>query len=212
MICNLWYNMDRQLKIRMNGVIFMTDAGLKNLLGFLLRNKETLAALMDNFRPEDIERGILAVPENLINRDIKMLIMDQAGEYLNDYELLFHQGAIFLDLDLSIKQLGRIKAKYMLDITRLDFHDRIHQIGFSYREDIKSEGNFMQNMALKAAGLKGSYLQTAAEMLRLSWLQVEKDLISIDLDALEFAQKIPPALNIGYISSEDGILKLKYNI
>lgn len=190
----------------------MTDAGLKNLLGFLLRNKEMAVSLLDNFKPEDIERGILAVPEKLINRDIKMLIMDQAGDYLNDYELLFLQDAMFLDLDLNVKQLGRIKAKYMLNVTRLDFHDKIHQIGFSYREDIKSEGNFMQNMALKAAGLKGSYLQTAAEMLKLSWLQVGKDSISIDLDALEFAKKIPPALNVGYISSEDGILKLRFNI
>lgn len=190
----------------------MTDAGLKNLLGFLLRNKDTAAALLDNFKPEDIERGILAIPENLINRDIKMLIMDQAGEYLNDYELLFLQDAIFLDLDLSVKQLGRIKAKYMLSVNRLDFHDNTHQIVFSYREDIKSEGNFMQNMALKAAGLKGSYLQTAAEMLKLIWLEVGKDSISMNIDALEFAKKIPPALNIGYISSEDGILKLKFHL
>lgn len=190
----------------------MTDAGLKNLLGFLLRNKDTAAALLDNFKPEDIERGILAVPENLINRDIKMLIMDQAGEYLNDYELLFLQDAIFLDLDLTIKQLGRIKAKYMLSVNRLDFHDDIHQIGLSYREDIKSEGNFMQNMALKAAGLKGSYLQTAAEMMKLTWLEVGKDSIFINLDELEFAKKIPPMLKIGYVSSEDGILKLKFNI
>lgn len=190
----------------------MTDAGLKNLLGLLLRNKDTVVSLLDNFKPEDIERGILAVPENLINRDIKMLVMDQVGEYVNDYELLFLQGAVFLDLDLNVKQLGRIKAKYMLNVTRLDFHDKVRQIGFSYREDIKSEGNFMQNMALKAAGLKGSYLQTAAEMLKQDWLQVEKDSIAIDLDALEFAKKIPPALNVDYVSSEDGILKLKFNI
>lgn len=190
----------------------MTDAGLKKLLGFLLRNKDTAAVLLNHFKPEDIERGILAVPDKLINRDIKMLIMDQAGEYLNDYEFLFLQDAVFLDLDLSVKQLGRIKAKYMLSIVRFDFHDKLHQIGFSYREDIKSEGNFMQNMALKAVGLKGSCLQTAAEMLKQDWLKVDKDSIAIDLDALEFAKKIPPELSISYISSEDGILKLKFHI
>jgi hypothetical protein len=48
-------------------------------------------------------------------------------------------------------------------------------------------------------------------MMKLNWLQVEKDSISIDLEALEFAQKIPPTLNIGYISSEDGVLKLKFH-
>ena len=70
----------------------------------------------------------------------------------------------------------------------------------------------MQNMAIKAAGLKGSYLQTAAEMMKLDFLVVERDSISINLDALEFMKKIPPALSISYVSSEDGILKLKFHI
>lgn len=189
----------------------MTDAGLKKLLGFVLKNKDTTAVLLDNFRPEDVERGILAIPEKLINRDIKMLIMDLAGEYLNDYELLFQQDAIFINLDVNVKQLGRLKAKFMLSVTRFDFHNNIHQIAFSFREDVKSEGNFMQNMALKAAGLKGSYLQTAAEMMKLDFIQIEKDSIAVDLDAMEFAKKIPSALDIGYINSEDGFLKLKFS-
>jgi len=190
----------------------MTDAGLKNLLGFLLRNKETAVSLLENFKAEDVERGILAIPETIINRDIKMLIMDQAGSYLNDYELLFLQDAIFVDLDVNGKQLGRLKAKYMLSVTDFDFHGNTHRIGFSFQEDVRSEGNFVQNMAVKAAGLKGSYLQTAAEMLKLSFIRVDKDSITIDLDKLEFMKKIPPELNVTYVSSEDGILKLRFNI
>jgi hypothetical protein len=191
----------------------MTDAGLKKLIGFLLRNKDTAISLLDNFRPEDVEKGLLAIPENLINRDIKMLIMDQAGEYLNDYELRFSQNAIFADLDVNGKQLGRLKAKFMLTIAQLDFHDQIHKILLFYREDVKSEGNFMQAMAVKAAaGLKGGYLQTAAEMVKQNFLSVDKESITVDLDALEFTKKIPPALNVGYVSSEDGILKLKFHI
>ncbi len=191
----------------------MTDAGLKSLLGFLLRNKDTAISLLDNFKPEDVEKGLLAIPENLINRDIKMLIMDQAGEYLNDYTLRFSQNAIFADLDVNGKQLGRLKAKFMLTVEQFDFHDQVHKIRFSYREDVKSEGNFMQAMAVKAAaGLKGGYLQTAAEMMKLNFLAVDKESITVDLDALKFAKKIPPALNVGYVSSEDGILKLKFHI
>jgi len=190
----------------------MTDEGMKKLLGYLLRNKDTVFSLLDHFKPEDIERGILAVPEKLINRDIKMIIMDKAGPYLNDYELLFLQNAIFAELDINAKQLGRLKAKYMLTITKLDFYENNHILHFSYQEDVKSDGNFMQNMAIKAAGLKGSYLQTAAEMMKLDFLVVERDSISINLDALEFMKKIPPALSISYVSSEDGILKLKFHI
>lgn len=190
----------------------MTDAGLKNLLGILLRNKDMAVSLLDNFKPEDIERGILAIPEKIVNRDIKMLIMDKAGDYLNDYEILFLQNSIFVELDGNAKQLGRLKAKYMLTITQFDFHDHTHTVQFSYQEDVKSEGNFVQNMAVKAAGLKGSYLQTAAEMTKLNFIEVGKDSITIDLDALEFAKKIPASLNISYVSSEDGILKLRFNI
>jgi len=190
----------------------MTDAGLKNLLGFLLRNRETAVSLLENFRPEDVEKGILAIPEDMINRDIKMLIMDKAGPYLNDYALYFLQDAIIVDLDGNAKQLGRLKAKYMLTITQFDFHDSTHQVRLSYQEDVKSEGNFVQSMALKAAGLKGSYLQTAAEMMKLDFIEVEKDSIVISLDGLEIAKKIPSELNISYVSSEDGILKLKFHI
>ncbi|MDD3168913.1 MAG: hypothetical protein PHC91_05545 [Eubacteriales bacterium] len=190
----------------------MTDAGLKSLLALLLRNKDVVVSLLDNFKPDDIERGILAIPEDMISRDIKMLIMDKAGDYLNDYALHFLQDAIFVDLDVQAKQLGRLKAKYMLNITRLDFSGNTHKIKLSYREDVKSAGNFMQNMAVKAAGLKGSYLQTATEIMRLDFIRVEQDTITIDLDMPEFAKKIPPTLNISYVSSEDGILKLKFHV
>lgn len=193
-------------------VNFMTDTGLKKLLGFLLRNLGTAVSLLENFKPEDIEKGILAIPEKMVNRDIKMMIMDKAGPYLNDYELLFLQNAIFVDLDINAKQLGRLKAKYMLTVTDFNFQGDTHRISFTYREDIKSEGNFMQSMAIKAAGLKGSYLETASAMIKLDFIQVEKDSITVNLDALELAEKIPPELSIGYVSSEDGILKFRFHI
>lgn len=190
----------------------MTDAGLKNILSFLLRNKDTAVSLLENFKPEDIENGILAIPENIINRDLKMLVMDKAEPYLNDYKLLFHQGSIFLDLNVNGKQLGRMKAKYMLTVSQFDFYENVRQIRFSYREDVQSAGNFIQTMAVKAAGLKGSYLQTVAEMAKLDFIEVEKNHVTIHLDQIELIKKIPPSLSINYLSSEDGILKFKFHI
>lgn len=190
----------------------MTDAGLKKILGFLLRNKDMVSSLLGNFKPEEVERGILAVPENLINRDFKMMIMDQAGPYLNDYALSFNQGSVFLDIDADAKQLGRIKAKYMLTVSQFDFQEGTRKLSFTYREDVKSEGNFVQNMALKAAGLKGSILQTATDFAKLDFLEVTKEDLTIDLDKLEAAKKIPSALKLEYLSSEDGIFKLKFHI
>lgn len=190
----------------------MTDAGLKKLLGFLLRNKNMAISLLDHFKPEDIERGILAIPEDIVNRDMKMLIMEKAAPYLNDYRLMFHQDSVFLDLDLNGKQLGRLKAKYMLTITQCNFNEDLHQIRFTYREDVKSDGNFMQNMAIKAAGLKGSYLQLAVEMAKLDFIEAGKESFTINIDKLDIAKKIPSSLNISYLSSEDRILKIKFHI
>ena len=188
----------------------MTDAGLKKLLGFLLRNKNTFSSLLDNFRPEDVERGIIAVPENLINRDFKMMIMEKTDPYLNDYTISFNQGSIFIDIDADAKQLGRIKAKLMMTITQFDFQEGIHKIEFRYWEDVKSEGNFVQSMALKAAGLKGSFLQTAAEFAKLDFVEATKDSLILDLDRLEAAKKIPPTLKLEFLSSEDEVFKFKF--
>lgn len=190
----------------------MTDSGLKNLLGLLLRNKKTLVSLLDYFKPEDIEHGIIAIPENMINRDLKMLIMENAAPYLNDYQFLFNQDSIFVDFDVNAKQLGRLKAKYMLTITQFEFNENTRQIQFSYREDVKSEGNFMQNMAIKAAGLKGTYLQTGVEMAKLSFLTAGKDTVSINLDALDAVKKVPESLTLNYLSSQDGCIKFKFHI
>lgn len=190
----------------------MTDKELKNLLGFLLRNKDTAFSLLDNFKPEDIEKGLLAIPENAVNRDIRMLVLDKAAPYLNDYNLLFHQGAILADLDLNVKPLGRLKAKYMLTVTRFEFHDNTHQIQLSYKEDVKA-GNIIQSMALKAVGgLKDSYLQSAAGMMNLDFVKIGKDHITIDLDALKFTGKIPPELSINFAGCENGTLKFKFHI
>lgn len=188
----------------------MTDAGIKKLLGILLRNREIAYSLLNSIKAEDVERGILALPDSIVNRDFKMLIMDKTSPYLNDYLLSFQQGSIYLELDGNAKQLGRIKAMLMLTFDSFEFHDGRHRISFTYKEDIKSEGNLIQNMAVKAAGLKGNYLQTAAELTKLNWLEVTKDTLTVDIDSHDIAKKIPSALSLEYLTSEDGILKLKF--
>lgn len=190
----------------------MTDAGLKNFLGYLLRNKNWIFSLIEKFKPEDIEKGIVAIPDSIINHDLKMQIIDKADPYLNDYMVSFQHDSIILDLDIDGRQLGRLSAKYLLRIIRFDFHDEVHNLQFSFNEDVISKGNFLQNMAVKAAGLKGSYLQLAVEMAKLDFIQIDKDRITINIDALDYVKKIPPSLRLEYISSEDRTLKLRFYI
>jgi len=190
----------------------MTDAGFKKIVSYILRNKKLVGVLMDRFDANDIERGILSIHQDIINKDIKMLIMDKYSEYLNDYHIIFNNNAIFIDLDLNIKQLGKIKAKYMLSIKEFQFSDPTHIIKLFYKEDLKSEGNFMQSMAVKAAGLKGNYLQTAVEMSKLDFLVADSETLTININRIDTNKKIPPTLTMNYISSENEILKLHFDI
>lgn len=190
----------------------MTDEGFQKVVSYILRNKKLVGTLLDRFDANDIERGILSIHQDMINKDIKMLIMDKYSDYINDYHIIFDHQAIFVDLDLTIKQLGRIKAKYMLSIEEFEFSDHTHRIKLSYKEDLKSEGNFMQSMAIKAAGLKGNYLQTAVEMSKLDFLIADIETLTINLDRIDTKNKIPPTLTINYISSENEILKLHFDI
>ena len=190
----------------------MKDSDLKNIISLMLRNKDLLTELLDRFDPEDIERGFLLIPQNMINCDLKMLIMDKTAPFLNDYRIIFDQGSIYLDLDINGEQLGRLKAKYMLTIDDFAFGGNIHRIGLSYREDVKSEGNFMQNMAIKAAGLKGSYLQTAVGIAKLDFIHAEKGYAIINLDQIAALKKIPSSLKLAYTNCENGKLKLRFTL
>lgn len=190
----------------------MTDAGLKKILGLALRNKKVIGTLLGRFEADDIEHGLLAIPQEVLNRDLKMLIMEQASDFLNDYQVFFENGSIYLDLNLTVSQLGRVNAKYMLIIDRFVFNQQEHSLSCFFKEDVKSEGNFVQSMALKAAGLKGSYLQTAVEFGKLDFIQASKDNVAINLDKLDFMEKIPPNLQLDYVSCENGLLKFKFSL
>lgn len=190
----------------------MTDSGLKKTLGYILRNKEQISELLNRFQAEDVEKGILALPENLINRDLKMFIMEKGDPYLDDYLISFNNDAIFLDATVIMKQLGKVNAKYMLRIENFTFNNLVRKISLTYQEDVKSQGNMVQSMALKAAGLKGPYLETAISMSNLPFITVDNHQINIDLYKIEAMKKIPSELVLNYLSSVDGCLKFKFSI
>lgn len=189
----------------------MTDTGLKKILGLILRNKKNIGIILERFHADEVEKGMISIPQDIFNKDIKMIIMDKFSEHLNDYYFIFDNGAVFIDLDLNIKQLGRIKAKYMLVIEEFLFNEQYRSIKLSYKEDVKSEGNFIQNMAIKAAGLKGNYLETAVEMSKLDFIHIENDNVTIDFDLIDIIKKIPRSLKLIYTNCENGMLKLKWS-
>ena len=67
----------------------MNDKTIKHWLGFALRNKNMILQYLDNFRPEDLENGLLSIPESMINDQLSSLILGNTSPWLNRYHLNF---------------------------------------------------------------------------------------------------------------------------
>lgn len=190
----------------------LNDAKLKSILAFLLKNKKEITTLMDYFEYQDIENGLLKIPDYLINVGIKDKIknIDKVQNYLRDYTILFQNGCIMLDLRLNLKQLGPISAKYMISIKDLRFSNDCTQIYATFQEDVMSLGNVMQNMALKAAISGGSALQKIIKYINCDFIFIDSHNIMIDLGKFDIVTKISEFIELKYIDSSEGCLKLNF--
>lgn len=190
----------------------LTDTKLKNLIVFLLKNKKELITLTDYFEPHDIENGILKIPDYLINVGIKDRIVniEQIRNYLIDYTVLFQNGCIMLNLQLNLKQLGSINAKYMFSIKDFRFSNDYTRIYATFQEDVNSLGNVMQSMALKAALSGTTALQKSVKLTHCDFILIDGHNIMIDLSKFDIIKKISELFELNYIDCTDGCLKFNF--
>lgn len=164
--------------------------------------------------------GGLSIPQDMINRDFKNIILNKFGNSIKDYKITFDSGYIFLQVLGEVGPVGKLQGNYKFRIDDFTFKNGQHKIKLSYSEDVRSKGNVMQSMALKAAGVNGSYLKTAYEFALkkqspskasdfLSAIKVSNNAILINLDAIDGFQKMFDDLELTYKSSENGFLKFQ---
>jgi hypothetical protein len=160
-------------------------------------------------------QNIITVSEDLINRALKQKVLSSpAGDYIRDYRVMFSRGYIYLELDLQVKTLGRITAKYRLEIVDLIFKPGSHRIIADYMEDVSSSGSLTQNMMLKAVGLKGgTFLQTVVGMTNPPGIRLDSKSCSIDLEQLlDLNNDLISMLTLEYHHCRDGMLQLTYQL
>jgi len=159
-------------------------------------------------------KNSFSISEELVNQDLRQIILKTAGPYVTDYRINFSGGYIFVDAGLSIKAIGELKAKYRIRIMDLTFHKNAHTLYLDYEEDIRPAGGAMQSMLLKAAGLAGgTYLQKALSMFNLSGIKADTKSCSIDLEQLmDFSKGILPAIELRYGDSRDGAVSFTYGL
>lgn len=190
----------------------LTDTKLKNLIVFLLKNKKELLTLTDYFETQDIENNILKIPDYLINVGIRdrIISIEQIRNYLIDYTVLFQNGYIMLDLQLNLKQLGSVSAKYIFSIKDFRFSNDYTHIYATFKEDVNSTGNVMQTMALKAALSGSTGLQKAIKLTHCDFIFIDKNNIMIDLSKFDIIKKISKLFELNYIDCTDGCIKFNF--
>lgn len=197
----------------------MTDQTMKKLLAFAVRNRESLCSLLNCFQAEDLEYGLLRIPEQVMNLDLKDQILQKGSPYLTDYQVTFQGGHIFLEVESSTSQMGVVKALYQLQITDFVYQPGgAHRVTFLYQEDVSSEGGFLLGVLMRAAGLtKGTYLKLAAYLLKIPGVEVDEtendeDVCAVDLEQLfQFAQSPLNRFCLEFQDARDGELLLRFN-
>ena len=199
----------------------MNDKTIKHWLGYALRNRETILGLLDNFRPEDLENGLLSIPEALINDQLSPTILGAASPWISRYHLNFSNNMIFADAELNAKQAGPVRAMLMLSVEEFTFRPDRHRISFQYREDIRSTGNPAQAMILKMFGGGNGFLAKLTSMAgnKLPGITADGRILTIDIDhylhATGSASRVAGALDhltLRYVAAGDGYLKLQFTI
>ena len=197
----------------------MNDKNIKQWLGYALRNKETILRYLDNFRPEDLENGLLSIPESLINDQLRPTILGAASPWISSYNLNFSNNMIFADAVINVKQTGPVRAILMLSVEEFTFRPDRHRISFQYREDIRSQGNPAQAMMLKMFGGGNGFLAKLTSMAgnKMPGITADGRILTIDLDhylaTTGSASRVASALDhlsLRYVAAGDGYLKLQF--
>lgn len=160
-------------------------------------------------------QNIITISEDLINRSLRRKILSSpAGDYIMDYKVTFSGGYVYVVLDLKIKTLGALTAKYRLEIADLVFRPGTHRLIADYMEDVNPTGGFAQSIMLKAASLKGgTFLQMAVNMTNPPGIRADAKSCSIDLEQLlNFNNDLASMLTLEYRDSRDGMLQLAYQL
>ncbi len=189
----------------------MTNDSLLKTIVLVMDNRGLINLILDELDTEQLKKGILVIPESLINHKLKSKILEMIPT-IRSYNVSFSGDSIMIDGTVNLpKIVSAVNLKYMLKIQELDFGGSIHKVTFTYMEDTHCE-NTMAQMALSAFKMKSTLAARGAGLLKKykNHIYVTDTMAAVDLDGFGIKDKIPDELNLSYISATDGKLRLKF--
>lgn len=169
---------------------------LKKGLLIAANNKNEILSMLDGIDAEHGDRGVIKITENFVNLSCRDLVFSLAQDKLEDYHIAFRGGKIYVEI--VAKVVVKAKARLVLNIEKLVFEPKKHEITISYERDgMTIANNFIPKILEKIVEANPGKIS------------VEGNLILIDLDQWE---EIPPWMALKYMTADMGAITFAFLI
>ncbi len=192
----------------------MDDKMVKAFLGLAVEYGREIGELLQLQDRTEIERGIVAIPQDLCNDLISnnLHCIKGGAARVKNVNLKFEKGFIGLQADAEVDKLGPIQAEYMMEINDLRFNKDSQLLYATFTENITSGGNMLQQAALKAATVGGTALGKVTKLAKIDFVYVDGNRLMVDFSKVDKIKKAADSLELTYRSCENGLLKLQFQL
>ena len=190
------------------------DRLIKNILALLVKNRELVSRVLSYWEPAELEKGVLTLHQDLINHELKPLLLEQFHQNLKDLRISFESGAIDLDLELIQKQVGLVQARFRLTILEFRWIEASHTILINYQEDVSSKDGLLGKMILAAAGFsRKNFVQMGIEKMDLLGVKASRDVVELNLDHIPETARLPlDRVSLRYLDCQQGKLRFSFTV
>lgn len=190
------------------------DRLIKNILALLVKNRELVSRVLSYWEPAELEKGVLTLHQDLINHELKPLLLEQFHQNLKDLRISFESGAIDLDLELIQKQVGLVQARFRLTILEFRWIEASHTILINYQEDVSSKDGLLGKMILAAAGFsRKNFVQMGIEKMDLLGVKASRDVVELNLDQIPETARLPlDRVSLRYLDCQQGKLRFSFTV
>lgn len=190
------------------------DRLIKNILALLVKNRELVSRVLSYWEPAELEKGVLTLHQDMINHELKPLILEQFQQNLKDLRISFESGAIELDLELIQKQVGLVQARFRLTILEFRWIEASHTILINYQEDVSSKDGLLGKMILAAAGFsRKNFVQMGIEKMDLLGVKASRDVVELNLDQIPETARLPlDRVSLRYLDCQQGKLRFSFTV
>lgn len=126
-----------------------TNKSYMDILKFMVDNRDEIYGLVKHVTWEDIMSGHVVLTEEIINKEIKNLILEKAGEYLDGLKVQVKDGVLIVYVTGQFRGIP-FRASYIVKIDKFEFYPGRHVITLKYKENISSIMNFSNSFIMRS--------------------------------------------------------------